>query len=50
MQALYNAETKALHSVAVTKGVWFDVHRNRPARVPDVQHLEAMIFKPSLNG
>lgn len=45
IQAIYHAETKALHSVAITKGVWFDLERNRPAPLPHIENIEEMMFK-----
>lgn len=44
-QGIFNAETKTLHSVAVTKGVWFDLKTNRPAPLPDVPIIEEMMYK-----
>lgn len=45
IQALYEAETKELLSIAETKGVWFDTNKQRPARVPELNNLEEMLFK-----
>ena len=50
IQAIYGLETKQLHSVAITKGVWFDLSRNRPAPLPQIDHIETMMFNPAVNG
>jgi acyl-CoA thioester hydrolase len=34
-QAIYLKETKALASVAEASGVWFDLDKQRPSRIPD---------------
>ena len=44
-QAIYSAKDETLHSVAVTKGVWFDLKRQRPSPLPEVSNLEAMTFQ-----
>lgn len=44
-QAIYNKDTKLLHAVAVTKGVWFDLNTQRPARLPEITGVDKMIFK-----
>lgn len=49
-QALYNKETKALHSIARTKGVWFNTKTNRPSRVPKIDSLEQFMVKLPADG
>ena len=44
-QAIYHAEKKTLHSVAVTKGVWFDLNTQRPAPLPEIPNMDAMMYK-----
>ncbi len=42
-QAIYDQDSKKLHAVATTKGVWFDMKTQRPTRVPEVAKLEYMM-------
>lgn len=42
-QAIYDQDSKKLHAVATTKGVWFDMKTQRPTRVPEVAKLEDMM-------
>ena len=35
-QAIYNKKTKELASVAEASGVWFDLEKQRPSRIPDL--------------
>ena len=35
-QAIYTADEKQLTSVAEAHGVWFDLEKQRPARLPDI--------------
>lgn len=44
IQAIFNSETKALHAVAQTKGVWFDSNNQRPTRVPEIKDLDKMMI------
>lgn len=50
LQAMYELESKELKAIAVTKGVWFDIERNRPAAVPEISNVEAMMYKTQSNG
>jgi acyl-CoA thioester hydrolase len=43
-QGIYNKETKDLVCVGETKGVWFDMKKQRPTRLPDIQNLDKMIL------
>ena len=45
-QAIYSKKEKMLHSVAVTKGVWFDLKRQRPAPLPTIAEINAMMYQP----
>lgn len=44
LQALYTKETKDLLGVAETTGVWFDMKRQRPTRLPEIKELEDMMI------
>ncbi|MCH2448676.1 MAG: acyl-CoA thioesterase [Gracilimonas sp.] len=46
-QGIYNKETKALVGVAKSTGVWFDMKKQRPTRLPDIENLHEMIIKSS---
>ena len=50
LQAIYDSETKNLMALATTKGVWFDIKKNRPAAVPEIENKERLMFKPPVNG
>jgi len=47
LQGIYNKETKALVGVAKSTGVWFDMKKQRPTRLPDIENLDEMIIKSS---
>ena len=49
-QAMYESESKQLLSVAVTKGVWFDLKTQRPTKVPEFPDIDKMMFKQEGNG
>lgn len=44
-QALYDKETKDLLGVAETTGVWFDLEKQRPTRLPEIANLDDMVIK-----
>ncbi len=44
-QGMYHSETKKLLSVANTTGVWFDINKQRPVKLPEIPNLEAMLIK-----
>jgi acyl-CoA thioester hydrolase len=44
-QAIYHNETKELVSVAEASGVWFDLEKQRPARVPEIENIEDFIIE-----
>ena len=39
-----------LKAVAKTTGVWYDVNKKRPARLPDMKNSGSYLFKDSDNG
>lgn len=44
-QAIYHAETKKLAAVAEASGVWFNLEKQRPARIPEINNIEEFIIK-----
>lgn len=44
LQGIYDKETKALVGVAESTGVWFDIKKQRPTRLPDIENLANMII------
>lgn len=50
IQAIYDSETKQLLSVAIPKGVWFDIKANRPSRIPELTDLKQMMFATAQHG
>ncbi|WP_069130998.1 acyl-CoA thioesterase [Rhodohalobacter halophilus] len=44
-QAIYSKKEKELKAVAKTTGVWFNLEKNRPARLPDMIDREKYLFK-----
>jgi acyl-CoA thioester hydrolase len=44
-QAIYSKNNKELKAVAKTTGVWFDLKKNRPARLPELKNRENYLFK-----
>ena len=47
-QAIFDQDSHNLHAIATTTGVWFDLKKQRPTRVPEVANLDDMMV--SLNG
>ncbi len=43
MQALFEANTKQLHSIAEVKGVWYNSKTRRPAKIPEVDNLDKLL-------
>jgi acyl-CoA thioester hydrolase len=43
IQGIYDKESKDLVCLAETKGVWFDMKKQRPTRLPDIQGLDDMM-------
>lgn len=44
-QAIYHSRTKKLAAVAEASGVWFDLQKQRPARVPEIENVEELILE-----
>jgi len=44
-QAIYSKDEKELKAVAKTTGVWFNLKRNRPARIPEMVNREKYLYK-----
>ncbi len=49
-QAIYHSESKKLLSTGRTTGVWFDINKQRPVKLPEIKNLEAMMIKPLTDG
>jgi acyl-CoA thioester hydrolase len=47
-QAIYTGDEKKLASVAKAHGVWFDLNKQRPARIPDIPDTEKYLLSDSL--
>lgn len=41
LQAIYRPDSKELASVAEASGVWFDLAKKRPARIPEIEDWDA---------
>lgn len=48
IQALFN-ENEQLKAVAITTGVWYDITKKKPARLPELDNPEQYFF-PTPNG
>lgn len=46
-QAIYSGEEHKLASVAQAHGVWFDLSKQRPTRIPDIEHTEQFMLPDS---
>lgn len=44
-QAIFCERNNELKAVAKTTGVWFNLAKNRPARLPDIKDPEQYLFK-----
>ena len=44
-QAIYSKDDHELKAVAKTTGVWFDLKKNRPARLPELKNRKNYVFK-----
>lgn len=42
-QAIFDKDSHSLHAIATTTGVWFDLKKQRPTRVPEVANLDEMM-------
>lgn len=47
-QAIYSEKNKKLASVAEVHGVWFDLAKQRPARIPDFPDIDKFLLPNSL--
>ncbi|MBD3615875.1 MAG: acyl-CoA thioesterase [Gracilimonas sp.] len=47
LQGLYDKESKALLGVAESTGVWFDMKKQRPTRLPNIENLNEMMIQIS---
>lgn len=47
-QAIYTGDKKKLASVAEAHGVWFDLSKQRPTRIPDIPNTEKYMLPNSL--
>lgn len=45
LQGLYDKESRTLLGVAESTGVWFDMKKQRPTRLPDIKNLDAMMVE-----
>jgi acyl-CoA thioester hydrolase len=45
IQGIYDKESKDLVCIGETKGVWFDMKKQRPTRLPDIQNIEKLMVK-----
>lgn len=49
-QAIYSAKTKQILSVARTTGVWFDIKKQKPTKLPTLANMDEMLINPDLYG
>lgn len=47
LQGIYDKDTKDLVAVAESTGVWFDMKKQRPTRLPDIENIDDMIIESS---
>lgn len=47
-QAIYHSSDKTLLSVAEASGVWFDLEKQRPTRIPKVENREQYVLDKEL--
>jgi acyl-CoA thioester hydrolase len=47
-QAIYSGDEKKLASVAKAHGVWFDLNKQRPTRIPEITDTEKFMLPNSL--
>lgn len=50
IQAIYSEKSKELKAVCETTGVWFDLNKNRPSRIPDLKNPDQYRIKADMNG
>ena len=44
-QAIYSKEDQELKAVALTTGVWYDMQKNRPSRLPKIKNPAQYLYK-----
>ncbi|MEX0609158.1 MAG: thioesterase family protein [Balneolaceae bacterium] len=45
VQALYDKKSKKLLGIGDSVGVWFDIKKQKPTRLPEIENLHRMKFK-----
>lgn len=50
IQAIYDKKNHALKAVAKTTGVWYNLTKQRPARLPELPDKNKYLFKNTNNG
>ncbi|MEX2477320.1 MAG: thioesterase family protein [Gracilimonas sp.] len=45
LQGIYDSDSKKLLGVAESTGVWFDIKKQRPTRLPDIENLDEMMIQ-----
>lgn len=50
IQAIYDKKSHTLKAVAKTTGVWYNLDKQRPARIPEIPNREQYLFKTLTNG
>lgn len=50
IQAIYDKKSHTLKAVAKTTGVWFNLRKQRPARLPELPNKNKYLFKGMNNG
>ncbi len=43
VQGIYDKDSKALMGVAKSTGVWYDINKKRPTRLPEIENLDEMV-------
>lgn len=49
LQGIYDKQTKDLLAMGETTGVWFDITKQRPTKLPDIQDIDKMMVKTDQN-
>lgn len=49
-QSIYTEEDKTLVSVAEAHGVWFDLNKQRPSKLPDISQREKLFLSKGIIG
>lgn len=48
LQAIYHSGEKTLLAVAEVSGVWFDLNKQRPARIPNISGVDSFMVDQSM--